>query len=41
MTGEMFSLLKEHSILSDLLVDEMGLDDAFRAGVARGLEAMR
>jgi 2-dehydro-3-deoxygalactonokinase len=38
MTGEMFSLLKEHSILSDLLVDEMGLDDAFRAGVSRGLE---
>jgi 2-dehydro-3-deoxygalactonokinase len=38
MTGEMFSLLKEHSILSDLLVDEMGLDDAFRAGVLRGLE---
>ena len=38
MTGEMFSLLKEHSILSDLLGDEMALDDAFRAGVARGLE---
>jgi 2-dehydro-3-deoxygalactonokinase len=38
MTGEMFSLLKEHSILSDLLTDEMGLDDAFRAGVSRGLE---
>ena len=36
MTGEMFSLLKEHSILSDLLVDEMGLDDAFRAGVCAG-----
>ena len=38
MTGEMFSLLKEHSILSDLLGDEMALDEAFRAGVARGLE---
>ncbi len=38
MTGEMFSLLKEHSILSDLLKDDMALDDAFRAGVARGLE---
>jgi 2-dehydro-3-deoxygalactonokinase len=38
MTGEMFSLLKEHSILSDLLRDEMAVDDAFRAGVARGLE---
>ena len=41
MTGEMFSLLKEHSILSDLLVDEMGLDDAFRAGVRAGSRAMR
>ena len=38
MTGEMFSLLKEHSILSDLLKDEMAVDDAFRAGVARGIE---
>ena len=38
MTGEMFSLLKEHSILSDLLGGDMAIDDAFRAGVARGLE---
>jgi 2-dehydro-3-deoxygalactonokinase len=38
MTGEMFSLLKEHSILSDLLKDEMAVDDAFRNGVKRGLE---
>ncbi len=38
MTGELFNLLKEHSILSDLLADEMGADDAFRAGVSRGLE---
>lgn len=38
MTGEMFSLLKEHSILSDLLADEMTVDDAFRDGVRRGLE---
>lgn len=38
MTGEMFNLLKSHSILSDLLSDEMGVDDAFRAGVGRGLE---
>ena len=38
MTGETFNLLKEHSILSDLLKDEMALDDAFRAGVERGLQ---
>jgi 2-dehydro-3-deoxygalactonokinase len=38
MTGEMFNLLREHSILSDLLVDEMTVDDAFHEGVARGLE---
>ena len=38
MTGEMFSLLKEHSILSDLLTDEMVVDDAFCDGVRRGLE---
>ena len=38
MTGEMFSLLKSHSILADLLTDEMTADEAFREGVARGLE---
>jgi 2-dehydro-3-deoxygalactonokinase len=38
MTGEMFSLLKEHSILADMLTDNMAVDDAFMAGVARGLE---
>ena len=38
MTGEMFSLLKSHSILSDLLADEMTVYDAFCAGVARGLD---
>ena len=38
MTGEMFSLLKSHSILSDLLADDMAVDDAFLEGVARGLE---
>ena len=37
MTGEMFSLLKAHSILSDLLTDAMAARDAFRAGVERGL----
>jgi 2-dehydro-3-deoxygalactonokinase len=38
MTGEMFSLLQKHSILSDLLKDEMAVDDAFCDGVRRGLE---
>lgn len=38
MTGEMFNLLREHSILSDLLRDEMAAGGAFRAGVERGLE---
>lgn len=30
MTGELFSLLKEHSILSDLLQGEVDVNDAFR-----------
>lgn len=34
MTGELFSLLKEHSILSDLLQAEVELNDVFR-GAAR------
>jgi 2-dehydro-3-deoxygalactonokinase len=38
MTGEMFSLLREHSILSDMLRDEMAIDAAFCDGVRRGLE---
>ena len=38
MTGELFSLLREHSILSDLLKDEMAVDAAFCDGVRRGLE---
>lgn len=37
MTGEMFSLLRDHSILSDLLQRPAERDDAFRAGVRRGL----
>lgn len=38
MTGEMFSLLKEHSILSDLLAaDAVTVDEPFRDGVRRGL----
>lgn len=34
MTGELFSLLKEHSILADLLQGEVGPDDTFK-GAAR------
>jgi 2-dehydro-3-deoxygalactonokinase len=38
MTGELFSLLKEHSILADQLADEVEPDAAFIAGVRHGLE---
>jgi 2-dehydro-3-deoxygalactonokinase len=38
MTGEMFSLLQKHSILSDLLKDETVVGQAFCDGVRRGLE---
>ena len=37
MTGELFNLLSEHSILSDLLAAEAQPDDAFAAGVDAGL----
>jgi 2-dehydro-3-deoxygalactonokinase len=37
MTGEMFNLLKEHSILADLLDHPASADEAFRAGVEHGL----
>lgn len=37
MTGEMFNLLKEHSILSDLLVRPAKADAAFERGVLQGL----
>ena len=36
MTGELFSLLKEHSILADLLGEEAQPDEAFREGVREG-----
>jgi 2-dehydro-3-deoxygalactonokinase len=36
MTGELFSLLKEHSILADMLDGEVAPNDAFRAGVRQG-----
>ena len=38
MTGELFNLLREHSILADLLSGPAENDDAFARGVARGLE---
>jgi len=38
MTGEIFSLLKEASILSDLVSGPVETGDAFREGVERGLE---
>jgi len=37
MTGELFNLLKDHSILADLLKDEAELDDAFREGVRHAI----
>ena len=37
MTGEMFSLLKEHSILADLLSLPATTGEAFHEGVRRGL----
>jgi len=37
MTGELFSLLKKHSILSDLLSTEIEREEAFRAGIRHGL----
>jgi 2-dehydro-3-deoxygalactonokinase len=38
MTGELFNLLKEHSILSELLQVDAQPDDAFRTGVRRSLD---
>lgn len=37
MTGELFNLLREHSILADLLGQPAGVDEAFEAGVRKGL----
>ncbi|MBV9529093.1 2-dehydro-3-deoxygalactonokinase, partial [Sphingomonas sp.] len=36
MTGELFSLLKQHSILADLLKGDVAVNDAFRAGAQHG-----
>ena len=38
MTGELFNLLKGHSILADLLSGPVSPGEAFEAGVRRGLE---
>jgi 2-dehydro-3-deoxygalactonokinase len=38
MTGELFSLLKSHSILADLLEGTVEPNDAFKRGVERALE---
>ena len=38
MTGELFNLLKEHSILSELLQADVEPDAAFRSGVRRALD---
>jgi 2-dehydro-3-deoxygalactonokinase len=38
MTGELFSLLKEHSILSDLLQGPVMVNDAFKRGVQETME---
>jgi 2-dehydro-3-deoxygalactonokinase len=38
MTGELFSLLKSHSILADLLQGPVEPNDAFKRGVERALE---
>jgi len=37
MTGELFNLLKEHSILADLLGGTVEVNDAFKAGARDGL----
>lgn len=37
MTGELFSLLQQHSILADLLAAPVAVGPAFLAGVARGV----
>jgi 2-dehydro-3-deoxygalactonokinase len=38
MTGELFNLLKEHSILADLLQAPVDANDAFKRGVRRAME---
>ena len=38
MTGELFSLLRKHSILADLLTGEVEPDEAFAQGVRHALD---
>jgi len=38
MTGELYSLLKKHSILGDLLKTDAAPDEAFRRGARHSLE---
>jgi|SRR5579884_68842 len=38
MTGELYSLLKDHSILGDLLQDAADVDEAFRRGVEQTMD---
>jgi 2-dehydro-3-deoxygalactonokinase len=38
MTGELFNLLKKHSIIGDLLQGEVAVDEAFKQGAHHGLE---
>lgn len=38
MTGELFNLLKQHSILADLLAGDVSVNDAFKSGVQVGLQ---
>ena len=38
MTGELFSLLKEHSILADILQDPVEVNDSFKRGVRESME---
>ena len=39
MTGELFNLLREHSVLADLLEPEAEPGEAFEAGVRKGLDS--
>jgi len=38
MTGELFNLLKEHSVLSDLLQGEVEVNDAFKQAVSHSID---
>lgn len=38
MTGELFNLLKQHSIIGDLLQGQVAVNEAFQRGAAHGVE---